>query len=81
MKVTASSFKGHMVRQHGRSPKHTREVEVGGVGGAVSSMVSYPRVLKMVRCSVTGCPVVVHSAGWIRKHFIYRNLFARIALV
>ena len=44
-------------------------------------MVSFPRVLKSVRCPVPGFPAVAHSAGRMRENFMYRHLFARIAVV
>ena len=44
-------------------------------------MVAFPRVMKAVRCPVTGCPEVAHSAGWLREHFIYRHFFLRVVVV
>ena len=44
-------------------------------------MVSFPRVLKTARCPVPGCPEVVHSAGWMIEHFMYRHFLARIKVV
>ena len=44
-------------------------------------MVSLSRVLNMVRCPVMGCLSVEHSAGCMREHVMYRNFFARIAVV
>ena len=44
-------------------------------------MVSFPPVLKMVRCPVSGCPEVAHSVGQMRKHFMYRRFFCWIAVV
>ena len=67
------------MRQHGRSPPQIREVQIGG--GAITFVVSFPRLLKTVRCPVPGCPAVAHSAGRMREHFMYRYFFARIAVV
>ena len=60
-----------------------REVDIGeGEGeGAVTYVVSLSWVLKMVRCPVTGCPEVAHSAGQLREHFMYRHFFSMIAVV
>ena len=38
-------------------------------------------MLKTVRCLITGCTDVAHSAGRLREHFMYRNFFLRIAVV
>ena len=38
-------------------------------------------MLKTVRCPVTECPPVAHSAGFIKEHFIYRNFLSQIAVV
>ena len=40
-------------------------------------MVSFPQVLKTVRCPVTGCPEVAHSAGRMRGNFMYRHFLDR----
>ena len=44
-------------------------------------MVSFPRVLKTVRCPVPSCPEVVHSAGRMRENFMYRHFLSQIAVV
>ena len=44
-------------------------------------MVYFPWVLKTVKYLVPGCPEVAHIAGLMREHFMYRQLFARIAMV
>ena len=44
-------------------------------------MVSFPCVLKTVKYLVTGCPEVAHSTGRLRKLFVYRHFFSRIAVV
>ena len=51
------------------------EVDIVGGGGLVTYVVSFPLVLKIVRCSVTGCLAVAHSAGRLKEHFIYRHFF------
>ena len=52
-----------------------------GGGGPIKYVVSFPRVLKTVTCPVTDCPEVAHTAGRMRENFMYRHLFARIAVV
>ena len=56
--------------EHGETSWHkcTAYKEGGNVGGGgeVTYVVSFPWVLKTVRCPVTGCLEVVHSAGQLR---------------
>ena len=56
-------------------------MEIGGEGVSVTYVVSFPRLLKMVRCPVTGCPSVFHSMDRMRERFMYRNFFSRITVV
>ena len=43
--------------------------EVGG--GLIMYVVSFSRVLKLVKCPVPGLPAVAHSAGRLWEHFKY----------
>ena len=79
VKVAASSLKGHMLRQHGRSTHQTREVKIGR-GGPMTYVVSFPQVLKTVICPVPVFPSVAHSVGRMREHFMYRHFFSGIAV-
>ena len=51
-------------------------MEVEG-GGSVTYVVSFLRVLKTVKCLVTGWTAVEYSAVRMRKHFMYRH-FSRV---
>ena len=44
-------------------------------------VVSFPRVLKLVKCPVPGCLEVVHSAGQLRENFMYRNFRSQVVVV
>ena len=35
-------------------------------------------MLQEVRCPVPGCPVVAHSAGRIREHFMFRHIRSKV---
>ena len=61
-----------MTQIHGICVPHTRGVDKVG-GGPTTYIVSFPRVLQEVKCTVLGCPAVAHSAGLIREHFMYHN--------
>ena len=63
-------MKQHMDRQHGGSVPHTREVDVGW-GEPTTYVVSFPLVMKTVKCPVTVCPEVLLSPGRLRDHFMY----------
>ena len=77
--VAASYLKAHMARSHGICvPQMRRFDEVGG--GPTKYVVSFPKVLQEVRCPVPGCPEVVHSAGRLHKHFMYRHYRSKVAL-
>ena len=78
--VEASSLKGYMEIQNGRSIPQTREVEMGG-GGGVTYVVSFPQVLNTVRFLVTDFLAVAHSAGRLREHFMNKHFFPRIVVV
>ena len=72
MTVVASYLKTHMERIHGICVPQTRGVyEVGG--GTNTYMVFLPRVFQEVKSPVPGCLAVAHSAGRLRKHFMYRH--------
>ena len=38
-------------------------------------------MLKTVRCPVTGCLEVAHSAGLLGEHFVYRHFSSQIAVM
>ena len=44
-------------------------------------MVSFPKVLQEVICTVPGCPVVAHSAGRLRENFMFRHFRSKVAVV
>ena len=47
----------------------------------VTYVVSFPLVLKTVKCPVIGCPEVARSAGRLREHFMYQHFFSQISLL
>ena len=78
--VVASYFKSHMARNHGICIPQTRGADEIG-GGLTTYVVSLPKVLQEVRCPVTGCPAVAHSAVRLRKHFMYSHFLSKMAVV
>ena len=78
--VAASYLKAHMAKIHGIFFPQTRVVdEVGGV--PTTYVVSFPKVIQEVRCPVPGCPVVSHSAGRLREHFMFCHFRYRVVVV
>ena len=78
--VVSSSLKQHMAWLHGICVPQTRGVnEVGG--GPTIFVVSFPRVLKSVKCPVLGCPEVAHSAGRQQKFLMYQHFRSQVAVV
>ena len=71
--VAQSSLKHHMSSQHVICVPHERWVDEKGYGPS-TYVVSFPRVLQLVRCPVPGCPVVSHSAVRLRGNFMFRHL-------
>ena len=69
-----------MVRSHGICFPQTRGVNELG-GGPTTYVVSSPKVLQEVRCPVSGCPAVVHSAGILREHFMYPHFRFKVVVV
>ena len=53
--VEASYLKAHMKRRHRICVPHKRGIDEVG-GGLTTYVVSFPKVLKGVRCPVPGCP-------------------------
>ena len=49
--------------------------------GPTTYVVSFPRILQLVRCSVPGCPAVAHSTGWLKEHFTFQQFWSQIAVV
>ena len=73
-------LKEHMARSYCICVPQTRVVnEV--VGGTTTYVVYFPRVLQEVRFPVPGIPVVAHSAGRLRKHFMYIHIRYRVTVV
>ena len=70
----------YMSIQNGICVPHTRGVDKKGEG-LTTYVVSFPRLLQLVRCPVTGCPVVAHSAGRLREHLMFRHFRSWIAVV
>ena len=60
MTVAASYLKAHMVRVHGICVPQMRGIDDVG-GGPTTYVMSFPKVIKEVRCPVPGCPAV-HTA-------------------
>ena len=44
-------------------------------------MVSFPRVLKKVHCSVSGFPAISYIVGRFQEHFMYQHYHYRMTLV
>ena len=78
--MSAASLHNHMERTHGIVLSHNRGVELGG-WGAKTSVVSFPRVLKLVVCRVDGCPARAKKSGRLREQFIYRNWKAKVEII
>ena len=77
--MVSSSLKGH--RRGIMAEVCRRQGSCKWGGGGVIYVVSFPCVLKTVKYLVTGCPEVAHSTGRLRKLFVYRHFFSRIAVV
>ena len=80
MKVPASYIKAHMARSHGICVPQMRVVDVVW-GGPTTYVVSFPNLLQELRCPVPGFPVVAHSAGRLRKHFMFCHFRSKVAVV
>ena len=63
----------HTERRHGGSVPQMREVEIGE-GEPITYAVCFPRATKTAKCPVIGYPEIVHSAGRLREHFMYRKI-------
>ena len=68
-----------MPRIHGICVPQTRGVNGVGVGPS-TYVVSFPRVLKEVKCLVPGCLEVAHSAVRLHKFFIYLHFRSKAAV-
>ena len=77
--VAALYLMAHMEKIHGICAPQTRGVDKVG-GGATTYMVSFTRVFQEVKCPVTIFPVVDHSAGKIREHFMYHYFWSKVAV-
>ena len=77
--VVGYYIKVHMARIHGICALQTRGFDEIG-GGTTTYVMSSPKVLHEVICMGTGCPVVVHSAGRLREHFMIRHFRFKLAV-
>ena len=59
--VAQSYIKEHMAILHGICGPHIRGVDEKGEV-PTTYVISFPRILHSVRCSVLGCPAIAHSA-------------------
>ena len=78
--MVSSYLKENMSRSHGICVPQTRGVDEVG-GGTTTYVVSFPKVLQEVRYPVPGCPAVAHSAGRLRKHFMFCHFRSMVAVV
>ena len=62
MIVASSYIKHHTESLHGICVPQIRGVNEGGEGPR-TYVVSFPRILQLVRCPVPGYPAVAHSEG------------------
>ena len=68
--MAASYLRHHIERAHGRVLPKVRGVHVGG-GGLEVYKVSFPRILKLVDCSVEGCLAKEIHPGKLREQFMF----------
>ena len=55
---------------------------VDEVGGSPTTyVVSFSKAIQEVRCLVPGCLAVAHSAGRLRKHFMFRYFRSKVEVV
>ena len=78
--VAQLSLKQDMSSQHGICVPQTRGVNEKGEGPTIY-VVSFPRLLQVIRCQVPGFTAVSHSAGRMREHFMFQNFQAHMAVV
>ena len=78
--VAAYYLKAHMARNNGICVPQTRGVDEVG-GGPTKCVVSSPKVLQEVICTVPGCPVLAHGADRFFKHFMFRHFISKVAIV
>ena len=53
---------------------------IKGEGGVNTYVVYFPRILQLVICPVPGSPVIAHSAGRLRGHFMFRRFRSQIVV-
>ena len=78
--VKQSYFKHHIESLHGICVPQTRGADEKGEV-PTTYVVSFPRILQSVMCPVLGCPAVAHSTGRLRKNFMFRDFWSKIAMV
>ena len=70
-----------MERQTGLISPQTQAFDEGG-GGVLSTYVVYfLQVLNTVHCLVLGCLAILHRAGRLQEHVMYRHYHSRIVVV
>ena len=78
--VATLYLKAHMARIHGICVPQTRGFEeVGEL--PTTYVVSFPRVLHMVKFPVLGCLEVAHSAVILQDNFMYRYFLSNVSVV
>ena len=80
MTVAASYLKSYMLRSHGICILQTRGVDEVGVG-STTYVLSSSKVIQEVRFPVPGCLAVAHSAGRLRKNFMFHQFISKVAVV
>ena len=80
--ITMSSLylKHHIGKLHGICVPQTRGVNNVGVL-PTTYVVSFPRVIQSVRCSVPGYLAVAHSVGRLRENLVYQHSWFKVAVV
>ena len=80
MTVAALYLRKNMAWIHGICVPQTRGANEL-LGGSNTYVMHFPRVLQSVKCPVTGCLAVAHSAVWLRAHLMYRHFWSQVAVV
>ena len=78
--VKQSYLKQHMESLHGICVPQTRGVDDKGEV-PTTYVVSFSMILQSVRCLVTGCPAVAHSAGSLQENFMFWHFWSQIVVV
>ena len=70
VRVKQSYLKQHMESLHGICAPQTRGVDEKGEG-PTTYVVSFPRILQLVKWLVPRCPAVAHSVGRLQEIFMF----------